>query len=207
MPALVREVEATVQAGVPGIWRWRTVFRVPDLYAWVIYTAAEPNTFLYDGTAVRSYVADRLVATEPGTTAALRTHARFTAVTNLDALLLPGVAVRPLAAGDLLPDTASGLDVVFADDGSRYRIGLDGASLVVAVEGPVALPPFGAGTLQARFTDFRRLGGRLLSTATTYAFRGQRLATERTLAACPDPRALDAADFQTPDTLPGCPQS
>jgi hypothetical protein len=206
LTGIVREVEAQVARGVPGTWRWRSVFRVPDLYAWTIYTAAEPNHVLFDGATVRTYVGDRLVATEAAATAALPTHARFTAVMSLDALLLPGVRVVPLAPGELPAGAVSGLVALFAD-GSRYRLGFDAALRLVSLDGPVALPPVGTGLLEARFSDFRRVRGLLLSHATAYVFGGRPLATERTLAVCPDAGGLAPADFRAPGTLPACPPS
>jgi hypothetical protein len=207
LAGIVREVEADVRAGAPGTWRWRTVFRAPDHYAWKIYTADEPNDVLFDGADVRTWVAGRLVASEAGATAAFRTHARFTAVMNLDALQLPGVAVAPLPPSAVPAGAASGLVAVFADDGSRYRLGFDAAMRLVALEGPLSLPPIGSGRLEARFADFRQVGRWVLPYTTEYRLAGTALAAERTLVACPDPPGLAEADFATPATLPGCPGS
>ena len=178
---------------------------VPDHYAWTILTAGEADHYLFDGSTVRAFVGERQVGAEPGANSALRTLARFTAVTNLDVLALPGVRVAPLAHDELPAGAREGLAVVLADDGSRYRLGFDARTLVVHAEGPVALPPRGSGQLVARFTDFRRAGRWLLPYRTEYTFAGQALAVERALAVCPDPPRLEPAAFHTPAALPECP--
>ena len=201
--SLVREVEAEVRMGIPATWRWRTVFLLPDRYAWTIYTTGEPDHYLTDGRTTRAFVGSRLVTEEAGPTA-LRTHARFTAVQNLDALLLPGVAVEALAAGDLPAGTTAGLAVVFADDGARYRLGFDAQDRLVYVAGALALPPFADGQVEARVTEFRRVQGLELPSRTTYRIGERVLSEERTLAACPDPPGLDASVFAAPAALPTC---
>jgi hypothetical protein len=201
---LVRDASARVTTGFPGTWRWQTAFLVPDCYAWTIYTTGEPDHYLFDGVTARTYVGQRLVASEAGAAAPLRTQARFAAVMNLDALFLPGVSVQPLAPGRLPAETVSGLEAVFADDGSRYRLGFDGHDRLVAVDGSVVLPPAGEGHLEARLSDFRATGRWRLPYRVDYAFRGEPLASEETLAACPDPPDLDAAAFAAPARLPAC---
>jgi len=200
---MVREVEADVRMGFPGTWRWRTVFLLPDLYAWTIYTTGEPDHYVTDGRTTRAFVGSRLVSEESGRTA-LRTHARFTAVQNLDVLLLPGVAVEALAAGDLPAGAAAGLSVVFADDGARYRLGFDGEDRLVYVAGELALPPFAEGQVEARVTEFTRAWGLELPSRTTYRIGERLLSEERTLAVCLEPAGVDAAAFATPATLPVC---
>jgi hypothetical protein len=78
-----------------GTWQSRTVFLVPDRFALTIITANEANQYLFDGQAVRAFVGARVVALDRSRDATLRTHARFTAVMNLDALRL--LAYRVLA--------------------------------------------------------------------------------------------------------------
>src|SRR5438309_1185325 len=84
--------------------------------------SSEPDSNLFDGTTQRAFVGTRAVSTEPGSVAPLRSHARLAAVTNLDALLLPGVQVTALPPDAVPPDAVSGLTAVFADDGSRYLL-------------------------------------------------------------------------------------
>jgi hypothetical protein len=203
LETIVRDVEATVHAGFPGVWRWRTGFRAPDRYAWSVATNVGFDHYLLDGGTVRVFVGERLVAAEPAAGAALRTHARFTAVVHLDALRLPGVQVAPLPPDVLPAGTVAGLAVAFADTGDRYTVGLDERLLVVAVEGPVSLAPYGAGTLGARYEEFRPANGFLLPHRTTYVFRGAPLADERAIAVCPAVPMPDEV-FRAAGRLPSC---
>jgi hypothetical protein len=200
----VREVEADVRVGFPGTWRWRVAFLLPAHYAWTIHTTGEPDHYLFDGLAARAFVGTREVAEDRSATNPLRTQARFTAVVNLDALLLPGVRLAPLERAALPPDAIEGLAVVLADDGAQYRLGFDARTRVVHAEGPIALPPLGAGQLVARFGDFRKTGRWVLAYRTEYMLGGQPLASERTIAVCPEPRDLAPEAFRTPSAVPDC---
>ena len=199
---VVRQVEAEVYAAFPGTWQWRTAFMLPDRYAWTVFTTGEPTHYLFDGQVVRGFVGGREVSVETAPDAPLRSHARFTAVANLDALRLPGVVVAPLDGADLPPGATAGLVAVFPD-GSRYRLGFDAETRLVAVAGPLSLPPLARGELEARFTDFVRVRGFLLPRRTSYRLGAQALAEERALAICPDAAVAEAA-FRTPALLPAC---
>ena len=202
--SVVRQVEARVYTGFPGLWHWRTAFLAPDRYAWTIFTSGEPDHYLFDGVATRAFIGQREAALDPDRGAPLRTHARFTAVANLDVLRAPGVRVASLPAGELPPGTAAGLTVMFIDDGTRYRVAFDDRARLVWMAGPLALPPLGAGEVMARFTDFRSVDGFVLPFRTSYTFATQALADERTLAVCPnDPRLAERA-FREPEALPDC---
>ena len=201
--AVVREVEAEVFVGAPGRWNWRTTFLYPDRYAWTIFTAAGADHYLFDGAMTRAFVDNNPVSVDAAPDAPLRSHARFTAVANLDALLLPGVQVTPLPAPELPEGAAWGLAAVFAGDGARYRLGFDDRDLLVRVEGPLRLPPLGAGTLNARFEDFHRTNGLFLPYRTVYAFGAVPLANERAVAVCPNIRLAPEA-FHMPAALPSC---
>jgi len=202
--AFVREVETEVHAEFPGLWRLRVAFLEPDHYAWTVFTAGEPDFYLFDGTTQRAFVGTRAISVEPAAAAPLRTHARFAAVANLDALLLPGVQVTPLPPGALPADAVSGLAAVFADDGSRYVLAFDAHQLLVHAEGPLSLPPLGSGTASVRFADFRRTRRWWLPYRAEYAFAGRPLATEITLSLCPDDPALTPDAFRSPSELPAC---
>jgi hypothetical protein len=202
---VVRASEAEVHAGFPGTWTFRTAFAPPDRYGWMIDTTGEPDFYLFDGTAVRTFVGGSPVAVDTSPRAALRSHARFTAVANLDALLLPGVRTAPLAAADVPAGATAGVAAVFADDGARFRLGFDAADRLVHVEGPLDLPPLGAGVVQARYADFRRVRRFVLPYRTTYALAGQVFADERALAICPDDARLDEEAFRTANRIPPCP--
>ena len=204
LPALARSVEARVEQGFPGLWRWRTVYRVPDRYAWTIETTRDPDHYLFDGLTVRAFVGGREVSADTSPGAALRSHARFMAVIGLDALRAAGVTVTPLAPSDLPAGVVAGLEVRF-EDGTRYLLGMDGRGMITRAVGPVALPPFGAGEVTVEFDDFRPTEGWLLPYRARWQLGGVPLAVEWVLAACPDPPGLEAVDFATPAGLPACP--
>lgn len=203
LDAVVRSVEADVRAGFPGTWRWRTVFRRPDRYAWTIATLGEPHHYVYDGAAVRAFVGGREVAVDASPNAPLVSHARFTAIANLDALLDPGVVASALPEAELPPGAAAGLRVRDAT-GAVYRLAFDGRLLLVELRGPVSLAPWAAGELVARYDDFRRVGGFVLPFRTTYELGGTVLAEERVLAVCPNPPGLDDGAFRALARLPNC---
>ncbi len=203
---IVRQVEADVHpAVVAGTWHWRTAFLLPHWYAWTIYTSHGADHYVFDGTITRAFSGDREVAAGSEPSGPLRTQAGFTAAIHLDALLLPGARVVPLPAGDLPQGVAAGLAVGLGADAARFRLGFDARDLLVWAAGPVDLPPLGRGELVVRFSDFRRVGGRVLPHHAAYTLDGIPLAEERTLAACPNDPALVPSAFVVPDRLPACP--
>ena len=177
---------------------------LPDQYAWSIETNTEPYHYLFDGHAVRAFIGGHLVSLDAGSAAPLRSHARLTAVVNLDALRLPGVSVAELTPAERPPGAAAGLRVVFADDGATYRLGFDREALLTEVSGPVDLTPFGRGELTVRFADFRRVGKLRMPFHTSWHFGGTALAEEYALAVCPDPPELVPDAFRDPARLPLC---
>lgn len=203
LPSLARRSEALVTQGFPGIWRWRTVYRVPDRFAWTIETTREPDHYLFDGQVVRAFVGSHPVATDASPQAPLRSQARFMAVIGLDGLRELPATVRPLPPHDRPPGTASAFEVRF-DDGGRYRLGFDGRGLLRVASGPLALAPFGGGEVTVEFDDFRRTGRWVLPYRARWLVDSRLLAEERVLAACPDPPELAEADFRTPMGLPRC---
>jgi hypothetical protein len=196
LPAIARDLELDVRRDLAGTWRWRTVFALPDRYAVTVVTTGEPDHYLFDGAAVRAFVGDALVSEDPTPDAPLRSSARFTAVANLDALLLPGVQVA---------ETGRGLVAVFPDRGDRYMVALDDRLLVASVEGPIDLPPFARGELTVGYDDERRVDGLWLAHRASYVLDGVPLAEERTIAACALPGGLGVATFASPAALPSCP--
>ena len=193
-----------MRRGFPGVWQWRTAYLLPDRYAMTIQGAQESFHYLFDGTAVRAFVDDRLVGRDAGSSAPLITHARFTAVTNLDALRLPRYQVAPLPPAELGTGVREGLAVVAADTGVRYRLGFDEDDLLVWATGPLDLDPLGHGEVTARYSDFRHVGGRLLPFKTSYALGDVPLIDEQAVAVCPNVRTVTAETFQSPDRLPSC---
>ena len=201
---LTREGEARVRTGFPGVWRWRSVYLLPDRYALTVETATEPYHYLFDGGTVRAFLGTRAVATDPRREAPLRSHARFTAVAHLDALGLPRYRVAPLAPGELPDRAREGLLVIETDGGARYRLGFDEHGLVGWVVGPLDLDPLGRGEVTARFSDFRRVGGLLLPFRTAYGFGDTLLLEETATAVCPNQPDVTADSFLAPAQLPAC---
>ncbi len=201
---LIQRIDAEVYTGLPGPWQWTRALLAPDRYAWTIQTSRDPDWYLFDGSTVRAFVGGAEVASDASSRAPLRSHARFTAVVNLDALAAAGVVLAPLAAADLPPEAREGVEARFAD-GAVYRLGFDERTLLVWAQGPLDLAPIGAGDATVRFADHRRAGGLLLPFTASYAFGVRRLATETVRAACVDPPRLTAASFLQPSALPDCP--
>jgi hypothetical protein len=201
---VVRRVEANVRVGFPGTWHWRSVFMLPDRYAWSLETNTDPYHYLFDGRTVRAFIGGRLVAVDDAPSSPLRSHARLTAVVNLDALRLPGVSVAELAPDELPPGTVAGLRVAFASDGAQYRLGFDRDALLTLVTGPVDLTPFGRGEMTVRFADFRSVRGMRMPFRASWALGETPLAEERAVAVCPNVAGLTEDAFRDPAALPTC---
>ena len=201
---VVRRVDADVRAGFPGMWHWRSVFMLPDRYAWSLDTNTEPYHYLFDGRTVRAFIGGRLVSVVDTPGAPLRSHARLTAVVNLDALRLPGVSVAELATGELPPGAVAGLRVAFASDGAQYRLGFDRDVLLILVTGPVDLTPFGRGEMTVRFADFRAVRGMRMPFRAAWTFGETPLAEERVVAVCTNVAGVTDDAFRDPGSLPAC---
>lgn len=198
--SVVRQVRTEVRAGYPGTWRFRMALLAPDKYAWTIYTSAQPDHYVFDGAAARTFVNGQEIAAVDGATAPFRSQARFMALAMLDPRQVPGAEIAPL--DDVPAGASAGLQATFAD-GARYRLGLDGGR-VVTVVGPLDLTPFASGEVTARFDDFRPVGGRMLPHTVHYEAEGAPLADETLLAACVDDPRFTLAAFQRPDLIPEC---
>ena len=196
--------EARGYAGVPGRWHFARAYLAPDRYAWRIETAGEPDSYLFDGAVVRSFIGASEVARDASPDAALRSHARWTGVMLLDGLDAPGVAVEELPAADVPPGAREGLRVRFAD-GATYRLGFDDAALLVSIDGPLDLWPLGSGPATVRYADPRPAGAVRLPSRATYFTGDRRLADESMLSITVDPPDLTPASFIDPAQLPPCP--
>lgn len=201
---LVRTATARVELEFPGTWVWRTVFRPPVLFAWSIETTGEPNHYLFDGAAVRAFVGGGAVAVDTDPAAPLRLHARLVSATMLDALALPGVAVRELAPSELPPGAAAGLEARWPDGPDAVRVAFDARLLVTGATGPSRLPLVRAGTLAVAFDDFRRTGRWLVPWGATYRLDGVPIARETASAVCIDAPIVPPEAFATPLGLPDC---
>lgn len=204
LAGLTVRVEDQVHAEIPGTWHCTRTFLVPDRYAWKIITTADPIYHLFDGTTVRCFIGGAEVSSDTNPCAPLRSHARWTAVVNLDALRGPDVVLTPLDAAELPEGVREGLSARFPD-GAVYRLGFDNRTLLVWARGPLDFSPFGKGEASARFSDQRRAGPLVLPFATSYAFGTTPLVDETVLAACVDPAGLTPASFANPIGLPDCP--
>ena len=196
--------EARVYAGVPGRWRFARAYLAPGRYAWRIDTAGEPDSYLFDGQVVRSFVGAAEVASDAAPTAPLRSHARWTGVMLLDGLDAPGVAVAELPAAALPAGAREGLQVRFTD-GATYRLGFDDDAQLVVIEGPLDLWPLGSGPATVRYADPRPAGSVRLPSRATYFAGDRRLADETIRSATIAPPGLTPASFVDPAHLPPCP--
>jgi hypothetical protein len=202
MAGFVREVEAVVHAGLPGTWRWDTAFLVPDFYRWTIFTTGEDDHYIWDGAAMRCFVGRIPVTADTSAATAIRSHARWTGVINLDALCAATDGVT-LAASPDGRDDGETLYVSFAADGARYVLHFDRAVLLARAEGPIDLPPLGHGLLSVNYGDFRRVRGLLLAHRAAYTFNGAPLFDERTLRIYPNEPALTPGSFEGPPSTDG----
>jgi hypothetical protein len=197
LSGFIRLVEARVHLAFPGVWRLESSFLVPDYYRWTVFTTDEPDHYIWDGKQMESYVGTALVARDASPDAPLRSHARWVAVTNLDALLDPRWAERISCAGHRV-GTDVVLDIVFADDGSRYSLRFDQGRRLSRAEGPAALPPLAAVRINAEYRDFRVVGGRLVARSVSYRVDGKRLMDERLLSLAVNPPDLGPGSFRPP---------
>lgn len=204
LTSLVRTVEADVHVGFPGVWQARTAYRFPDRWALTVETTGEAGTYTWDGSASHIIIGSRTMAIDASPTTPLRSQARFWAAVYLDAIRLPGIDVVPLAVEALPQGVVEGIEIVRADDGSRYRIGVNARTQVVWAEGPVVIPPFGRTELTVRFADHQRTGRFVLPRRAAYSVGGTPILEERTLAACPDDPATSDEAFRDPSRFPDC---
>jgi hypothetical protein len=200
---LVMRTENRVYVGAPGTWECTRVFLAPDRYAWKIVTAAEPHYHLFDGTTARSFIGQAEVSSDASPAAPLRSHARWTAVVNLDALRTLGVTVTPLEPTELPAGVREGLHVNFSD-GTAYSLGFDERTLLAWARGPLDLSPAAKGDVTARFSDYRRTASLLLPFTTKYFVGALPLAEERAVAICVDPPGLTPSSFVDPAQFPEC---
>lgn len=203
-PGVVRDSDVRVHAGFPGAWRWRTAYAAPDRYAWSVETTGEPTHYLFDGRTARAFVGSALASEDASPGAALRSHARFMSVLFLDALDAPGVRVRAVPPTDGPAGAVAAFEAAFGDPEERYVVWLDAERRAAAVEGPVALPPFGHPLVRAVASDYRTIRGVAVPFRLVWTADGKPLADERVRAACVLATPPPAAAFTRPGALPDC---
>ena len=181
LPRFARSSDLAVYAGFEGAWRWELGFETPERLRLTIDTAAESQTLVSDGDQVRTFIGGALVSQEPAHSSGVAALVAFVALSNLDALADAGAADwEPIAAVALGPGIAHGLRARWrATPDAAFELGFDAALRLVRIAGPVSIPGIGDGPLEARFEDFRRVGGHALPFAVHYRFRGAPLLDER----------------------------
>jgi hypothetical protein len=201
---LITTGEARVYVGAPGTWEVSRAYLAPDRYAWKIGTVVDALYLLYDGSVVRSFIGTDELSVDASPNAPLRSHARWTAVVNLDALTWTGTRIAPVPAAALPAGVREGLLLTFAD-GAAYHLGFDEHDLLVWARGPLNLSPFAAGEITARFANHNRVGSFMVPFAISYALESTPIADERIDTACVNPPAIGAASFTHPKNFPRCP--
>lgn len=197
-----RVTEARVQFGFPGIWRFEYAFHVPQWYRWTVFTSEQPHYYLWDGQTMRAAVGDRVVGIDASGRAPLRSHARWTAVTYLDALCDGTLPVRFVARRASDSDETT---VVLRLEGDRedFELTFDRHLRLIEVVAPIDMPPFGPGRLTTRFFDFRLSGGYLMPYRTRYRFDGVTLCDEETISFTVNDDSLDLDTFRRPPNPDG----
>jgi hypothetical protein len=199
LTSLSREANAEVHEGFPGSWAWRFDYRVPDSLRWTIETYGEEQSIAYDGRTVRYYLGEAAIGNAPAALGDFRSEVRWMAVTTLDAVAgNAALTSRELTRDELPPGVVSGLAVTYRDDGARYALYFDDDDLLVAAEGPVAVPTIASGRMHAVFSDFRDTAGYLLPYRGRYTIDARPLFDEQVVRYVPNDPALTAASFRGP---------
>ena len=180
LPRFARSSELTVHTGFPGVWHWDLAYAVPSRLELQLRTAAETQTLVSDGETLRTYLGGGLVSSEPAHGSGVAALVSFVALSNLDVLADPTqVRTEEAGASELPPGAVRGLSAELRDlPGARFALGFDRDLRLVGLAGPVSVPGLGAGPLEARFEDYRRVGRWWLPFAIHYRFRGAPLVDE-----------------------------
>lgn len=181
VPAFVRESDLRAYEGFQGAWSWQLAYARPEHLSVALHTAAEDQRLESDGKTVRTYVGTALVSTEPARTSPVAALARFVALTSLDVLLDPErVTWQELPEPERPAGSARALRAGFRDaPGHALTLGFDADARLTVADGIVAVPGLGDGPIEARYADYRRVGGRWLPFEIRYRFRGAPLLDER----------------------------
>ena len=176
---ITREVEARVHYGFPGSWRWDLAYRSPESFRLSVRTAGATQHYVFDGSALESWVGDARVSRETRDEDGHASIGRWLGVTYLAALPASSELLDdPHGLGE---DVFQALAFRFPDSPDPYRLGFDRSGRLLVAHGPVHIPGIGAGRMEARFRDFRPVAGRELPFAAEYRLNGQPFFDERVL--------------------------
>lgn len=177
MSSYRKQVDADVLARMPGTWAWQVAYRVPHQFRWTLETLGDDQSILFDGANMRHQLGEAaLPATPPGPD--VWSQARWFGATSLDVLETEDVTWRPVAEADLPTGSTSGVRVRFAGSPEEIALFFDERDLLVRARGFLAMPPVGAGHIDATFSDYRPVEGYLLPYRAEYTLEGQPFARE-----------------------------
>ncbi len=188
-----KTVDAEVVAGMPGRWSWEVAYRAPESFRWSLETLGDDQSLLFDGVSSRHRLGSALLPPTPADEA-VRSQARWFAVTALDVLEGPAVSWRELPPAELPEGVASGLSAEFSGSSTRFELFFDERDLLARARGRVALAPVGAGMLDATFSSYLRVGGYQLPHSGTYRLDGQPLMRETVRRWLPNDPSLEGPD-------------
>ena len=192
-----REVEARVHYGFPGVWHWELAYRPPQGLRLSLYTTGGSQHYAFDGSTLQAYLGSVLLANDSRDATAYRSIARWLSVTSLDAFGDPTRVAWETASEEGLGDgVVRGIAIRFREGGERYRLGFDTEGRLVAAKGPIEIPGIGAGRLEARFRDFRRVDGHELPFSASYRLNGEPFFDERVVRFVPGQATLDPAALE-----------
>ena len=177
LPSYSKAVDVEVWTGIPGDWSWELAYRVPESFRWSLDTWAAPQRILFDGRMVRHQLGSAMMP-PAAADRAVRSQARWFAVTSLDVLVDPRTSWSELPAAQLPPGMSRGLIARWEDDPAVFELFFDEKALLKRARGHVSLGPIGEGLLEANFADYRKVDGFWLPFAVAYRLDGEPLMRE-----------------------------
>ncbi len=164
--AFTRDGEVQVHYGFPGSWRWQVAYRSPTSFRLTVFTTGAPNHYVFDGSALQSWVGTTQVSRDTRDPAAYESIGRWLDVGSLGT----------------------------HGDGEAIELAFDAAGHIVGARGPIDVPGIGAGRLVARFSDFRARAGRQIPFTASYRLNGEPFIDERVTRFVPGVAVIDPTD-------------
>jgi hypothetical protein len=189
--AFTRDVDAQVHYGFPGRWSWELAYRAPDQFRLSIRTTGATQHYVFDGSALESWVGGVRVSRDVRDGSAYASIGRWLGVTSLAALPEEPARWEDAREGPFGDDVPYVLSFRFPDGSDPYWLGFDESGRVVAARGPIEIPGIGAGRLAARFQDFRSVAGREVPFTASYRLNGEPFFEERVTRFVPEEAQLD----------------